>query len=61
MNIRIMELVPGLTFRGYYEIQRRINKINGMAREKRDIPSDVIYYQYTSKYPHHGTGSWILF
>ena len=28
---------------------------------KRDIPSDVIYYQYTSKYPHHGTGNWILF
>ena len=29
--------------------------------DKRDIPSDVIYYQYTSKYPHHGTGNWILF
>ena len=28
---------------------------------KRDIPYDVIYYQYKSKIPHHGTGSWILF
>mgnify|MGYP000704631905 CR=1 FL=1 len=28
---------------------------------KRDIPHDVIYYQYKSRFPHHGTGSWILF
>ena len=28
---------------------------------KRDIPSDVIYYQYKSDYPHHGTGNWVLF
>jgi len=28
---------------------------------KRDRPSDVIYYQYKSDYPHHGTGNWVLF
>ena len=28
---------------------------------KRDIPDDVIYYLYERGYPHHGTGSWILF
>ena len=28
---------------------------------KRNIPHDVIYYQYKSRFPHHGTGSWILF
>jgi len=28
---------------------------------KRDIPDDVIHYQYNSKYPHYGTGKWIVF
>ena len=28
---------------------------------KRDIPNDVIYYSYKSKYPHYGTGKWIAF
>jgi pyruvate dehydrogenase E1 component alpha subunit len=28
---------------------------------KRDIPSDVIYYTYKSKYPHYGSGKWIAF
>ena len=28
---------------------------------KRDLPKDVIYYEYTSKYPHYGTGKWIVF
>ena len=28
---------------------------------KRSIPSDVIYYNYKSKYPHYGTGKWIVF
>ena len=25
------------------------------------IPNDVIYYKYKRKFPHHGTGNWILF
>ena len=25
------------------------------------IPKDVIYYKYKRKFPHHGTGNWILF
>jgi len=25
------------------------------------IPEDVIYYQYTPGYPHHGTGKWVNF
>ena len=28
---------------------------------KRNIPSDVIHYTYESKYPHYGTGKWIVF
>jgi TPP-dependent pyruvate/acetoin dehydrogenase alpha subunit len=28
---------------------------------KRNIPDDVIYYQYNSKYPHYGTGKWVVF
>ena len=28
---------------------------------KRDVPDDVIYYKYKNDYPHHGTGSWVLF
>lgn len=31
---------------------------NGIQRE---IPKDVIYYQYKSKYPHYGTGKWVVF
>jgi pyruvate dehydrogenase E1 component alpha subunit len=29
--------------------------------KKRDIPTDVIYYKYKSKFPHYGTGKWIAF
>jgi TPP-dependent pyruvate/acetoin dehydrogenase alpha subunit len=28
---------------------------------KREVPSDVIYYKYKSKFPHYGTGKWIAF
>jgi TPP-dependent pyruvate/acetoin dehydrogenase alpha subunit len=28
---------------------------------KREIPSDVIHYNYESKFPHYGTGKWIAF
>ena len=28
---------------------------------KRSIPEDVIHYSYERGFPHHGTGSWILF
>lgn len=28
---------------------------------KRDIPNDVVYYTYESKYPHYGTGKWVIF
>jgi pyruvate dehydrogenase E1 component alpha subunit len=28
---------------------------------KRDIPKDVVHYNYKSKYPHYGTGKWIAF
>jgi pyruvate dehydrogenase E1 component alpha subunit len=28
---------------------------------KREIPNDVIYYSYESKYPHYGSGKWIAF
>lgn len=29
--------------------------------KKREIPSDVIYYKYKSKFPHYGSGKWIAF
>jgi len=29
--------------------------------KKRDIPYDVIQYDYESKYPHYGTGKWVVF
>ena len=29
--------------------------------KQREIPEDVIYYQYESKYPHYGTGKWVVF
>ena len=28
---------------------------------QREIPNDVIYYKYKSKYPHYGTGKWVVF
>lgn len=28
---------------------------------KKDVPKDVIWYQYKSKYPHYGTGKWVAF
>ena len=30
-------------------------------KKKSKIPSDVYYYQYERKFPHHGTGNWVLF
>lgn len=27
----------------------------------RDLPNDVIHYNYKSKYPHYGTGKWVVF
>ena len=29
--------------------------------KKRDIPSDVVYYKYKSKFPHYGSGKWVVF
>jgi pyruvate dehydrogenase E1 component alpha subunit len=29
--------------------------------KKSKIPKDVIYYKYKRKFPHHGTGGWVLF
>lgn len=29
--------------------------------KKRDIPEDVIWYEYESKFPHYGTGKWVVF
>jgi len=28
---------------------------------KRDIPTDVVHYNYKSRYPHYGSGKWIAF
>lgn len=29
--------------------------------KKREIPDDVVYYKYKSKYPHYGSGKWVAF
>ncbi len=29
--------------------------------KKSKIPKDIIYYKYKRKYPHHGSGGWVLF
>lgn len=29
--------------------------------KKSKVPKDVIKYEYKRKYPHHGTGGWVLF
>ena len=29
--------------------------------KKSKIPDDVHYYKYERNFPHHGTGSWVLF
>ena len=29
--------------------------------KKKNIPSDVIHYKYKSKYPHYGSGKWVVF
>ena len=29
--------------------------------KSKDIPDDVVYYEYRSKYPHYGTGKWVIF
>jgi TPP-dependent pyruvate/acetoin dehydrogenase alpha subunit len=29
--------------------------------KKREIPSDVIHYTYKSKFPHYGSGKWVVF
>ena len=26
-----------------------------------DVPDDIVYYNYKSDYPHHGTGKWVNF
>jgi pyruvate dehydrogenase E1 component alpha subunit len=28
---------------------------------KREVPTDVIHYTYKSKYPHYGSGKWVVF
>jgi len=27
----------------------------------KNIPYVVVYYEYRSKYPHYGTGKWVIF
>jgi pyruvate dehydrogenase E1 component alpha subunit len=28
---------------------------------KREVPEDVVWYEYKSKFPHYGTGKWVAF
>ena len=29
--------------------------------KKQNVPDDVIYYEYERGFPHHGSGTWVLF
>ena len=29
--------------------------------KKQNVPNDVIYYEYERGFPHHGSGTWVLF
>jgi TPP-dependent pyruvate/acetoin dehydrogenase alpha subunit len=29
--------------------------------KKRNIPDDIIWYEYKNKWPHYGTGKWVVF
>jgi hypothetical protein len=28
---------------------------------KREIPEDIIWYNYKKEWPHYGTGKWVIF
>jgi hypothetical protein len=28
---------------------------------KSEIPNDIIWYEYQKKWPHYGTGKWVVF
>jgi hypothetical protein len=28
---------------------------------KREVPEDVIWYDYKKEWPHYGTGKWVIF
>jgi hypothetical protein len=28
---------------------------------KKPVPGNVIYYKYEKKWPHYGTGKWVIF
>ena len=34
---------------------------NKVWKKKSKVPNDVLKYSYKRKYPHHGTGGWVLF
>ena len=34
---------------------------NRVWGKKSKTPKDIFYYKYKRKYPHHGTGGWVLF
>ena len=31
------------------------------GNKKKEVLEDIIYYKYNREFPHHGTGSWVLF
>ena len=43
------------------EVSTNTPTLNTWGGIQREIPNDVIYYKYKSKYPHYGTGKWVVF
>jgi len=35
--------------------------IDTWGGKKREVPGDVIWYNYSNKWPHYGTGKWVVF
>lgn len=43
------------------EVSTNTPTLDTWGEVQREIPEDVVYYKYKSKYPHYGTGKWVVF
>jgi pyruvate dehydrogenase E1 component alpha subunit len=45
----------------YNHVSTNNNTIETWGGIKREIPGDVIWYEYEKEWPHYGTGKWVIF
>jgi pyruvate dehydrogenase E1 component alpha subunit len=43
------------------EVSTNTTTIETWNGVKRDVPNDVIWYNYKKEWPHYGTGKWVIF